>query len=92
MTTKGRSLSQQLLSAISAYEISSHGGFWENLTLRRSRDDEEFSDLVLKHAAGSFEVHRIIICPQSKVLHTACSGGFKVESLLLAQIVAYIVK
>lgn len=44
----------------------------------RFREDGEFSDLVLRHAAASFKVHRIIVCPQSKVLHKACSGGFKV--------------
>lgn len=43
------------------------------------RDHGEFVDLVLSHNAGSFHVHRIIVCPQSKVLHKACTAGFKVS-------------
>ncbi len=47
--------------------------------MHRSRDEGEFTDLSLSHEAGCFKVHRIIVCPQSKVFYKACSGGFEVE-------------
>ncbi|PVH94118.1 hypothetical protein DM02DRAFT_694091 [Periconia macrospinosa] len=43
------------------------------------RDEDKFTDLVLAHDAGNFSVHRIIVCPQSKVFHKACTGGFQEE-------------
>ncbi|EUC39844.1 hypothetical protein COCMIDRAFT_41722 [Bipolaris oryzae ATCC 44560] len=47
--------------------------------ISKIRDHGEFVDLVLSHNAGSFHVHRIIVCPQSKVFYKACTGGFKEE-------------
>jgi hypothetical protein len=55
--------------------------FLERSSLHRSRAEAEFTDLILNHEAGRFEVHRIIVCPQSKVLYKACTSGFKVEVL-----------
>ncbi|PSN58851.1 hypothetical protein BS50DRAFT_538210 [Corynespora cassiicola Philippines] len=45
--------------------------------ISRLRDQEQFTDLVLAHDDGDFNVHRVIVCPQSKVLHKACTGGFE---------------
>ena len=95
MTSKGRSLSHQLLAAISAYEISLALPFIfssESSSLRRSRDEGNFTDLILNHEAGRFNVHKIIVCPQSKVLHKACSGGFEVTVIVYVQKLAEILK
>lgn len=48
------------------------------LMAHRLRDRGEFVDLVLKHDVESFNVHRVIVCPQSKVFYKACTGGFEV--------------
>ena len=49
--------------------------------MRRFRSKGELTDLILSHEDGRFNVHQIIICPQSKVIHKACSGGFKVNTI-----------
>ncbi|KAL6153465.1 hypothetical protein ACJBU6_08614 [Exserohilum turcicum] len=41
--------------------------------------DNQLLLAISNHNAGSFHVHRIIVCPQSKVLHKACTAGFKEE-------------
>ncbi|KAF2802865.1 uncharacterized protein BDZ99DRAFT_548055, partial [Mytilinidion resinicola] len=46
-------------------------------TVHRLRDRGEFTDLVFNHDVESFNVHRIVVCPQSKVFYKACTGGFK---------------
>jgi hypothetical protein len=49
------------------------------LSISALRDRGEFSDLVLRHDVESFQVHRIIVCAQSKVFYKACTGGFEEE-------------
>ncbi|KAI9769799.1 MAG: hypothetical protein M1840_003793 [Geoglossum simile] len=49
--------------------------------ISESRDNGEFTDLTLSHGTRLFKVHRIIVCPQSKVFYKACTGGFEVGSL-----------
>lgn len=55
--------------------------FLERSSLYRSRDEGEFTNLILSYGAGRFEVHRIIVCPQLKVFYKACTSGFEVEVL-----------
>ncbi|CAG5181638.1 uncharacterized protein ALTATR162_LOCUS9784 [Alternaria atra] len=43
------------------------------------RDRGEFTDLVFYHDIESFDVHRVVVCAQSKVLHKACTRGFEEE-------------
>ncbi|PVH98932.1 hypothetical protein DM02DRAFT_530236, partial [Periconia macrospinosa] len=43
------------------------------------RNQEKLTDLVLAHDAGKFSVHKIVVCPQSKVFYKACTGGFEVS-------------
>lgn len=71
---------------------SLHSGLSESLPLHRARDEDSFTDLTLNHEAGSFKVHRVIVCPQSKVFYKACTGGFEVEVVLYIQNIAEIVK
>ncbi|KAL5394092.1 hypothetical protein PMIN02_005289 [Paraphaeosphaeria minitans] len=44
------------------------------------RKEGKFTDLSFTHERGTFRVHRIIVCPQSKVFRKACDGGFKEQS------------
>jgi hypothetical protein len=55
------------------------------------RDQGEFTDLVFNHDVGSFNVHRVVVCPQSKVFHKACTGGFEVWPSLKSPFVADII-
>jgi hypothetical protein len=52
------------------------GGF---ANYQRLRNRGEFTDLLFTHESGNINAHRIIVCPQSKVFHKACLGGFKVS-------------
>lgn len=71
---------------------SLHSGLSESLPRHRSRDEGSFTDLFLNHEAGSFKVHRVIVCSQSRVFYKACTGGFEVEIVLYIQNIAEIVK
>ena len=71
---------------------SLHGSLLESSSSRRSRDEGKFTDLILSHGAGRFEVHQIIVCTQSRVFHKACTGGFEVEIGFLVQNITEIVK
>ena len=68
------------------------GGFLESSSLHRSRDEGEFTDLVLSHGAGRFKVHQIIVCTQSRVFYKACTGGFEVEIVSHVQNITEVVK
>ena len=72
--------------------LSLHGGFLESSSLHRSRDEGEFTDLILSHGAGRFKVHQIIVCTQSRVFYKACKGEFEVEIAVLVQNITEIVK
>jgi BTB/POZ domain len=45
----------------------------------RFRDNQEFTDLVLRHGTVEFKVHKVIVCSQSPVLYKGWTGGFKVR-------------
>ncbi|KAM0127186.1 hypothetical protein ACHAO1_009666 [Botrytis cinerea] len=45
--------------------------------ITRCFDDGTYSDLIIKCRNRSWNVHRLIVCSQSKVLHAACMTGFK---------------
>ena len=64
----------------------------ESSSSRRSRDEGEFTDLILSHGAGRFKVHQIMVCTQSRVFHKACTGGFEVEIGFPIQNITEIVK
>jgi hypothetical protein len=55
------------------------------LIRNRSRERGEFTDLVLAHGSGSFNVHRIIVCSQSSFFRKACTSGFKVLVVFIRQ-------
>jgi len=42
--------------------------------------DGAFVDLTLEHEEARFEVHRVIVCSQSKVIHKACTLEFEDKS------------
>jgi speckle-type POZ protein len=44
----------------------------------RCRDKGEFTDFVLRSKEDEFKVHKVVVCSQSKILHKACTGTFKV--------------
>ncbi|KAH6715823.1 hypothetical protein BKA61DRAFT_334093 [Leptodontidium sp. MPI-SDFR-AT-0119] len=46
-------------------------------SIARCFDTEDYSDLTVKCRDRSWKVHRLIVCSQSKVLHAACTAGFK---------------
>ncbi|TEY28519.1 hypothetical protein BOTCAL_1019g00010 [Botryotinia calthae] len=46
-------------------------------TITRCFDNGIYSDLIIKCRNRSWNVHRLIVCSQSKVLHAACMTGFK---------------
>ena len=46
----------------------------------RFRINGDYTDFTLRHVGGDFQVHKIIVCSQSKVFDAACKGGFEVGS------------
>ncbi|KAL3468706.1 hypothetical protein BJX99DRAFT_252520 [Aspergillus californicus] len=41
------------------------------------RENEQFSDLIIRCPSSSFQVHRCIVCPQSPFFNKAANGGFQ---------------
>jgi hypothetical protein len=76
MPSKSSVPCKRLFSSISGYEFDLH--YYSGIDHNSSRDRGEFTDVVLNHDVEGFNVHRIIICPQSKVFYKACTGEFKV--------------
>ncbi|KAH7403063.1 BTB/POZ protein [Cadophora sp. MPI-SDFR-AT-0126] len=45
--------------------------------ITRCFDDDTYSDLTITCRDRSWKVHRVVVCPQSRVLNAACMTGFK---------------
>ncbi|KAH7317252.1 BTB/POZ protein [Rhexocercosporidium sp. MPI-PUGE-AT-0058] len=46
-------------------------------SIARCFDDDTYSDLTIVSGERSWNVHRVAVCSQSRVLHAACMTGFK---------------
>ena len=49
------------------------------LFLAQLMNSKKYSDLKFVCQGEEFEVHKAIVCPQSRVLAAACDGGFQVN-------------
>ncbi|PNP58432.1 hypothetical protein FNYG_15095 [Fusarium nygamai] len=48
--------------------------------LFQARENHEFTDFAFVCGDTRFQVHKVIVCSQSKVFHAACTGPFKESS------------
>ncbi|KAF5974817.1 hypothetical protein FCOIX_8008 [Fusarium coicis] len=47
------------------------------IIIYRARGNHEFTDFAFVCGDTRFQVHKVIICSQSKIFHAACTGPFK---------------
>ncbi|CEJ55684.1 hypothetical protein PMG11_01929 [Penicillium brasilianum] len=53
--------------------------------LSRCQKSGEFTDLVLVCEGERINVHKVVVCSQSNVLHAACTGNFKLVSFFYTE-------
>ena len=51
------------------------------MRLCRARQRGESTDFTLICRSERFQVHKVVVCNHSRVLHTACTGPFKVRAV-----------
>ncbi|KAF5718240.1 hypothetical protein FMUND_5336 [Fusarium mundagurra] len=85
-------MSRDLRMGLRQYESPLIPMYHNNLPIHiyRARENHEFTDFTFICGATRFQVHKVIVCSQSKVFHAACTGPFKVSLLLMLMTVVNI--